>query len=171
MKALKLLTLCFLILIYNLTISSSAGLYDRGRGLIYDDVLNITWLQDAGLGGAKNWDNALKWVNNFVFAGYDDWRLPHADPSCEGYNCTGSELGYLYYIELGNSAGGPLTNTGPFINLRDVYYWSGSGNGYPTNPDTVWDFNFSNGYQDNMNCYIIHVWAVRSGDSPLVQKP
>jgi len=26
---------------------SHAALYDRGSGLIYDDVLNITWLQDA----------------------------------------------------------------------------------------------------------------------------
>jgi len=24
-----------------------AELYDRGNGLIYDDVLNVTWLQDA----------------------------------------------------------------------------------------------------------------------------
>ena len=24
-----------------------AALYDRGEGLIYDDVLDITWLQDA----------------------------------------------------------------------------------------------------------------------------
>ena len=24
-----------------------AALHDRGSGLIYDDVLNITWLQDA----------------------------------------------------------------------------------------------------------------------------
>ena len=26
---------------------SNASLWDRGGGLIYDDVLNITWLQDA----------------------------------------------------------------------------------------------------------------------------
>ena len=28
--------------------TSHAALIDRGGGLIYDDVLNITWLQDAG---------------------------------------------------------------------------------------------------------------------------
>ncbi|MDZ7752733.1 MAG: hypothetical protein U5S82_13950 [Gammaproteobacteria bacterium] len=27
--------------------AASATLFDRGRGLIYDDVLDITWLQDA----------------------------------------------------------------------------------------------------------------------------
>ena len=26
---------------------ANATLWDRGAGLIYDDVLNVTWLQDA----------------------------------------------------------------------------------------------------------------------------
>ena len=30
-----------------ITLSANAALYDRGNGLIYDDVLDITWLQDA----------------------------------------------------------------------------------------------------------------------------
>ena len=30
-----------------LTLSANAALYDRGNGLIYDDILDITWLQDA----------------------------------------------------------------------------------------------------------------------------
>ena len=31
--------------------NAGAALHDRGSGLIYDDVLDITWLQDAGMGG------------------------------------------------------------------------------------------------------------------------
>ena len=30
-----------------ITLSVNAALYDRGNGLIYDDVLDITWLQYA----------------------------------------------------------------------------------------------------------------------------
>ena len=30
-----------------LPFTANAALYDRGNGLIYDDVLDITWLQDA----------------------------------------------------------------------------------------------------------------------------
>ena len=30
-----------------LPVTLKAALYDRGNGLIYDDVLNVTWLQDA----------------------------------------------------------------------------------------------------------------------------
>ncbi len=29
------------------SLSANAALYDRGNGLIYDDVLDITWLQAA----------------------------------------------------------------------------------------------------------------------------
>jgi len=34
--------------------TSQAVLIDRGGGLIYDTVLNITWLQDASLASSEN---------------------------------------------------------------------------------------------------------------------
>ncbi len=55
----------------------SATLIDRGNRLIYDDVLDITWLQDANLDGSKNWDDAVDWADSLVYEGYDDWRLPY----------------------------------------------------------------------------------------------
>ena len=36
-----------------------ATLIDRGGGLIYDDVLEVTWLHDASLGGVRTWDDAV----------------------------------------------------------------------------------------------------------------
>ena len=57
------------------SVQVNATLIDRGGGLIYDDVLNITWLQDANLGagssfddggsttdGLMNWQNAVDWA-------------------------------------------------------------------------------------------------------------
>ena len=35
------------LLCLSVSLSVNAALYDRGNGLIYDDVLDITWLQDA----------------------------------------------------------------------------------------------------------------------------
>ena len=75
-------------------------LWDRGDGLIYDDVLGITWLQDvtlaatenfgvsgvisSGLGeGQMTWDTAQIWIdamNAANYKGYDDWRLPRTMP-------------------------------------------------------------------------------------------
>ena len=53
-----------------------AELHDRGNGLIYDDVLNITWLQNAKSGSNRKWKEAVEWAANLEFQGYDDWRLP-----------------------------------------------------------------------------------------------
>jgi len=84
--------------------SSHAALYDRGNGLIYDDVLNITWMQDANyahtsgyaaanatadshsgpfqgfaairVDGSMGWDAAITWAEQLSYGGFDDWRLP-----------------------------------------------------------------------------------------------
>lgn len=76
--------------------TSQAALINRGGGLIYDDVLNITWLQDANLAatntfgvsgissdGRMNWDTATDWIaaiNGMSYLGYHDWRLPTLTP-------------------------------------------------------------------------------------------
>lgn len=81
--------------------ASTAALYDRGGGLLYDDVLNLTWLQDANYAKTSGYDNDgnLTWSGAMNFASnlsyydsvrevtYDDWRLPHALPvNSENYN-------------------------------------------------------------------------------------
>jgi hypothetical protein len=76
------------------SITAQAALHDRGGGLIYDDVLNITWLQDANYANTSgyaatslmNWANANTWAANLSFLDtvrnvtYDDWRLPTVSP-------------------------------------------------------------------------------------------
>lgn len=105
--------------------AAQAALTDRGGGLLYDDVLNITWLQDANYAktsgydadGLMNWGEANTWAANLTYAGYDDWRLPSTAPvgadwdyalSLIGstdfaYNITSphSELSYMHYVNLG----------------------------------------------------------------------
>lgn len=104
----------------------NAALVDRGGGLIYDTVLNITWLQDANLSGQNmTWAAASSWAANFSYydsargVTWDDWRLPRALPvngaeyvyeisyngtTDHGYNITStqSELAHLYHSSLGN---------------------------------------------------------------------
>ena len=124
--------------------AAQAALQDRdlnGDTLVdafYDTDLDITWLRNANVNGLMNWNTAVAWADGFSFGGYDDWRLPTADPSCgAAYNCTGSEMGHLWYVELGNITGGP-TNTGNFQNLQSYVYWSGTE--YAPNPGAAWDF-------------------------------
>jgi hypothetical protein len=147
-------------------ISAEADLIDRGGGLIYDTDLNVTWLQDANYTKTLMFlPEAWNWAENLVYGGYDDWRLPSAlnpDGSgpCRGYNCTESEMGHLYYIELGNPAKGPLLNTGPFFNVQTNYYWSG------TTTYTIWVFGFDAGEQNTTypSGLSLYAWAVRDGD-------
>lgn len=103
------------------SLNSFGALYDRGNGLIYDDVLDITWLQDADHSftsgyddnGDLTWDGAHQWAQQLVYFGYDNWRLPSANlmnPSnpcwsnigdCDsGYNNDRGELGHMFYNNL-----------------------------------------------------------------------
>ncbi len=102
---------------------ANATLYDRGNGMIYDDVKRITWLQDANYAktsgydadGKMTWANANTWADQLEYGGYDDWRLASAnlmngaspcnayDGSCDiGFNNTTGELGHMFYNNLGN---------------------------------------------------------------------
>ena len=109
------------------TTSSQAALYDRGNGMIFDDTLNITWLQDADYAktsgydadGKMSWSQANDWADGLVYDGYSDWRLPniidlgndgcnndHAGGTDCGYNVitSTSEMASLSYDTLGNLA-------------------------------------------------------------------
>lgn len=106
---------------------SNAGLINRGSGLIYDDVLDVTWLQNANLmqtsdvdtNGQTTWQGATEWADNLVFEGYDDWRLPTNMPvdgsnfdfgfsfdgsTDRGFNSdtSANELAYMFHINLNN---------------------------------------------------------------------
>jgi hypothetical protein len=148
--------------------SVKAALYDRGGGLIYDDVLGITWLQDANyFGSTMTWNDAVASVDNLVFQGYDDWRLPTSDTSCSANDCTKSEMGQLFYNESVTSA-----TPGLFADVKPSMYWSiTEDTGDSLN---AWRFSFKYGTQDiSLKTSTRYAWAVRDGDSapPVAPEP
>ena len=74
-KLLAGLTIGFFML--GIAVIANATLWDRGNGLIYDDVLNITWLQDANYAMTSNydpdgeihWQDAMDWVDQLTYGG------------------------------------------------------------------------------------------------------
>lgn len=82
-----------------------ATLIDRGNGLIYDDVLDITWTQIADLVTELTWDDAVAFADALEFGGFDDWRLPSMDVNGDTTvvecnivseaDCRDNELGYM----------------------------------------------------------------------------
>lgn len=165
--------------------TSQAALIDRGGGLIYDDVKNLTWLQDANLAftggfdadGRLSWSDALSFAQSLEYRDevrnvtWSDWRLPTAvnDPTSAGYDPTGanSELGYMYYVNLGLTPIYIASNKGPiknawFQNLTGTAYWTST----QVKPDrSAWGFQFGYGFLEvgGLNNQI-RAWLVRDGD-------
>lgn len=91
MKSSALLSCCLLL---GLSSGAQAALVNRGGGLLYDTVLNVTWLQDANYAktsgydadGLFNGDRARAWAFTLVYhdsvrnVDYSDWRLATNTP-------------------------------------------------------------------------------------------
>lgn len=178
--------ICLAVVSFN----TSAALLERLGGLAYyDDEADLTWLADASYAFTSgydtdllmNWEEASNWAADLTIAGVSGWRLPDTlelDASCDyhdtgygyGPNCTGSEMGNLFYNTLGNEAYSP-SNKGPFSNVQSYLYWSATE--FSISPDFfAYEFNMGNGDQqrtyktDNLS-----TWAVQSGDVSAVPVP
>jgi hypothetical protein len=138
---------------------ANANLTNNGNGLIYDDVLNVTFYDASQT--AVNWYAAEAYVTNLNVNGVTGWRLP-TTVSATGYYL--GELGELYHSELGLSGTAvdqPTTKTElPFTTLHSYFYWTGVyaySNGSNTN-NAYYAIELDNGYQT------VH-WDVSSFDA------
>ena len=160
-----------------LSTSVNAALIERLGGLAYyDDVADLTWLADANyasttgydVDGWMTWAEANTWAETLEVSGVTGWRLPDSD-SCQEYNCTGSEMGNLFYNVLGGSAGSSITsihnaNYDSFSNLIEYSYWLATSTEYYPN-DVSGLFQLEDGRQSNTYRSVrLLAWAVQSGD-------
>ena len=129
------------------TLSAQAALVNRGNGMIYDTVQNITWLADmnyavtsgyaaanaGGVGtnliltnGRMGWGAATAWANDLVYRGLSGWRLPTLNP--DDASCTGGVV-----VGVGfNCTGGELSR----LFVADLGY-NNNGSGLITSDDTA----------------------------------
>lgn len=185
--------------------TADAALLSRLNGqAVYDTDLNVTWLADANLAasntfgvsginanGSMVWNTAQGWIsamNAANYLGYSDWRLPSTlqpDSSCSsqsggmsyGYNCTGSDIGHLFYNELGGTAGVAIstshnTNYSLFQNIQDSGYWSGTELASSASL-YAWVEGFARGYEgDSLKLFSDYYGlVVRTGDVSAVPVP
>jgi len=147
----------------------------------YDDVAHLTWLADANAAGVTmDYPSAAAWVAGVNINGVTGWRLPttlQPDPSCSsqvsgdsfGFDCTGSEMGNLFYNVLGGIAGSSIStihnsNYNLFSNVQDFAYWSSTQNA--SLPNFRWIFNYNFGYQTNgYFADFYYAWPVQSGNA------
>ena len=82
---------------------------DNGDGTVTDRATGLMWMKnDSKI--AMTWEDALKYAENMVFAGYSDWRLPNA-----------KELQYIVdYTQSPDTTGSPaidpIFSTTPIVN-------------------------------------------------------
>jgi hypothetical protein len=123
----------------------------------------------SGLGGSLTVDLDPGYTTDIDWG--TDWRLPKTQDLATGYNQTGSEMGHLYYVSLGNVAMGPLLYIDDFNHLLPDDYWSGT----EYSPDSIaYLFNYDFGFQSTGPSWsFIHYYAmaVRAGDVSAVPIP
>jgi len=163
----------------DLTTIGTATYAGAERNLIWDDDNNgnsVIWLDYSN--SSQSFDNQNTWAAGLsptinLDAGYsvswndDAWRLAstvdgayqygYDGSTTAGFNIQSSEMGHLYYGELGNlgvldtsgnsQSGWGLVNTGGFTNLVSSWYWSGTE--CANNPPNAWGFGMGGGRQDD----------------------
>ena len=168
----------------------------------FDSERGITWLADANYAktsgyvdnsanfsdvhptdGTMTWAESSAWVTQLDIGGVTGWRLPqdmYPDSTCisgyatglPGHDCTGGELGDMYYNILGNYFTGTywgdwgFINSGPFVNIQNNLYWTSTDS--PT-PDRKINFGFYDGAYTGMRGDMglgehRYAWAVHDGD-------
>lgn len=200
--------LCLLISFGNahaaLTTIGTANYQGSEYKLIWDDDNNgnsVVWLDYSTY---KTWSSQMLWVEGLkdtltdirtpgynIIWGEDAWRLPATidglyvwgcdGATTAGYNITNSEMGHLYYEELGNlgafdhtrtyQLGWGLENTGEFTNLINHWYWSGTK--YELDSEESWRFSMYNGYQSTggNETSVCFGMAVRNGEVVIAPVP
>lgn len=139
--------------LFALSLPAPAVLLDRGNGLLYDTVLDLTWLQDANSCNGcflMNWYDAVAWAANLEVAGATGWRLPKIrpaysfeEPNLPPVDCSvasalacaagRNELGYMFFHNLGGTVGADLTGdrvsvSGAAVHDVQGLYWGGNSN-------------------------------------------
>jgi len=165
--------------------------------LAVSQTFGVTGIDGNGL---MSWATATSWITAMNasnsgngYLGIKNWRLPNTlqpDATCGsqfnpgtglplqgfGSNCTGSEMGHLFYNELNLTANSSVFGADPvqlakFNNSIDSsVYWSGTE--FASDQTSAWTFSFNVGFQGtDLKTQNLFAWPVRSGDVGLSSVP
>ncbi|QWF71945.1 DUF1566 domain-containing protein [Methylomonas paludis] len=147
----------------NAIIAASNGvIHDTANN--YDNGNYVLTAADFGSNGKVDWwagQAFMHYLNTQNYGGSHLWALPSQPDESYDYYVTNSQLGELFYTELGGTAGN-IMPSGPFANVQPYVYWSGLE--YAAFPSIAWDFITLNGDQYNTSkINQLYVWPVSPG--------
>jgi hypothetical protein len=176
------------------------AVYDTARDITWLADANLAATNAFGVagifpGGYMDWNTAQSWIaamNAATYLGTDNWRLPETaqpDPTCNGrtpydspamyygYYCKGSEMGHLFYQELGGLPQQDINvvhnaNYNLLTNVPTYYTWSATRWSRPDRTRGAWAFDFGYGLQNRLgDTNSAFAWAVASGDVLPIPEP
>ena len=151
-------------------IHNTPNSYDGDTG-----IYNLTSADFNTGTGAMTWFGAQAWANNLTLGGVTGWSLPTTPVEAYGTNITNSQMGDLFYNQLGGAASTDIATThnanyNLFTSVQSDVYWSGSE--YAPDPDYAWLFVTEYGDQQYYGKDgQLYAWAVRPGDVAAVPVP
>ncbi|MEI8206741.1 MAG: DUF1566 domain-containing protein [Kiritimatiellales bacterium] len=120
-------------------------------GTVADNLTGLEWAQAphtlSGNSGATNWNAAVDFCNNLVYAGHSDWRLP-------------SRKELMSLVDYGRYF--PTLTTGyPFTGVQTYGYWSGTSSA--SNTGFAWYVDMYYGSVESLGkaAHAYFVWPVR----------
>jgi hypothetical protein len=154
------------VFLFVVSVQAQAGLVNFGGGMIFDNDINLTWLQDAnypwslhlGSNGLMQWDDAMAYAGGLNYGGQTGWRLP-----------TVTEMSHLYSVEGVRTWEWGIVS--PFI--ITVYvggpYWSSESIVESNNAKS---FTFSGGSElSYLKSELLYLWPVHEGRVTPVPEP
>ncbi|WP_347990284.1 hypothetical protein [Methylomonas sp. AM2-LC] len=141
--------------IYDVPNAYDNGTYTLNTGMFDSEGFTTWW-------GARAFVNYLDSIN---YGGSSQWALP-TEVNGIGYSITDTQMGELFYNELGGTQGNPVSS-GQFINLQTYLYWSGTELPTSSNPYSsgmALAFNFGTGQEGISKGAPFLAWAVSQGN-------
>lgn len=150
----------------------NAELIDHHDGTVYDNVLNITWLQDANYAntsgfrsggyapGRMGWADADSWTGQLNIGGHANWHLPTAG---QLRHLNRSTLNNPGYREPGWSQYNPNYNSGPFTSIAGLSpYWGSGATGVGKHEG--YNMRIAAGIGSFGDSLSFYVWPVHNGN-------
>jgi hypothetical protein len=150
-------------------INASGGVIHDTPNVYDNGTYNLT-TADFGSGGTVDWwagQALVHYLDTQKYGGSSQWALPTSN-AVLGYD-NSSQLGELFYNELGGTAGSSMPSN-PFSNFQASLYWTGME--YSPYRNYAWSYSTNYGgqtyyFKDSQ----FYAWAVSPGQVNAVPVP
>ena len=101
-----------------------------GEVVVNDSTTGLMWQKNYPSSTFTTWGNALKYCENLVYAGYDDWRLPNKNEAASLLNYNKSAAPYSDFPDMPSSS---FWSSSTYVGNKSVAWLLALGSGFVGN--------------------------------------